>query len=51
MIGATYFIECVESRKGPNAELEPLRARKNLLHHLGNIVARTGASGGIRCRQ
>ena len=35
------FIECVKSRKKPNAEIEELQITNNLLQ-LGNIVARTG---------
>ncbi len=35
------FIECVKSRKKPNADIEELQITNNLLQ-LGNIVARTG---------
>jgi predicted dehydrogenase len=35
------FIECVKSRKAPNAEIELAHATNTLLH-LGNVVARTG---------
>jgi predicted dehydrogenase len=35
------FIDCVKSRKAPNAEIE-IGHRSSTLCHLGNIVARTG---------
>ncbi|HYO82670.1 MAG TPA: Gfo/Idh/MocA family oxidoreductase [Bryobacteraceae bacterium] len=35
------FIECVKSRKKPNADIEELQITNNLLQ-LGNIVSRTG---------
>jgi len=35
------FIECVRSRKAPNAEIE-IGHRSTVYAHLGNIVARTG---------
>jgi hypothetical protein len=38
---ARNFIDCVKSRKAPNAEIE-IGHMSSTLAHLGNIVARTG---------